>query len=81
VNKTTTCGTVNNIPGEPAKCWITSNLGSDHQATAVNDNTEPLAGWYCQFPCTASEIFETENSGALVLFFQNKSQRHKVIPV
>jgi hypothetical protein len=34
---------------EPAKCWITSNLGSDHQATAVNDNTEASAGWYWQF--------------------------------
>ncbi len=49
VNKTTTYGTVTNIPGEITKCWITSNLGSDHQATAVNDATEPSAGWYWQF--------------------------------
>jgi len=49
VDKTTTYGTVNNIPGEPSKCWITSNLGSDHQATAVSDATEPSAGWYWQF--------------------------------
>jgi hypothetical protein len=49
VNKTTTYGTVTNIPGEPAKCWITSNLGSDHQATAVDDSTEASAGWYWQF--------------------------------
>jgi hypothetical protein len=49
VNKTTTYGIVTDIPGEPTKCWITSNLGSDHQATAVWDATEPSAGWYWQF--------------------------------
>jgi hypothetical protein len=49
VNKTVTYGIVTNIPGEPLKCWISSNLGADHQATAVNDNTEPSAGWYWQF--------------------------------
>ena len=49
VNKTVTYGTVTNIPGEPSKCWITSNLGSDHQATAKNDATEASAGWYWQF--------------------------------
>jgi len=49
VNKTVTYGTITNIPGEPTKCWITSNLGSDHQATAVNDATEASAGWYWQF--------------------------------
>ena len=49
VNKTVTYGTVTNIPGEPTKCWITSNLGSDHQATAVDDATEASAGWYWQF--------------------------------
>ncbi|MEI7525203.1 MAG: hypothetical protein WCJ95_12775, partial [Mariniphaga sp.] len=49
VSKTVTYGTVTNIPGETSKCWITSNLGSDHQATAVNDATEPSAGWYWQF--------------------------------
>ena len=47
--KTVTYGTVSNIPGEPSKCWITSNLGADHQATAVNDATEASAGWYWQF--------------------------------
>ncbi|MEI7726829.1 MAG: hypothetical protein WCK09_17095, partial [Bacteroidota bacterium] len=41
--------TVTNIPGEPAKCWITSNLGASHQATAVNDGSEASAGWYWQF--------------------------------
>ena len=49
VAKTTTYGTVTNIPGETSKCWITSNLGSDHQATAVDDATEASAGWYWQF--------------------------------
>ncbi len=49
VTKTTIYGTVTNIPGELTKCWITSNLGADHQATAVNDATEASAGWYWQF--------------------------------
>jgi len=49
VTKTTSYGTVTNIPGETSKCWITSNLGSDHQATAVSDATEASAGWYWQF--------------------------------
>ena len=49
VDKTVTYGTVTNIPGETSKCWITSNLGADHQATAVSDATEPSAGWYWQF--------------------------------
>ena len=49
VDKTVTYGTVTNLPGEPSKCWITSNLGADHQATAVTDNTEASAGWYWQF--------------------------------
>jgi hypothetical protein len=49
VNKTVAYGTVTNIPGETSKCWITSNLGADHQATDVNDATEASAGWYWQF--------------------------------
>jgi hypothetical protein len=49
VNKTVAYGTVTGIPGETSKCWITSNLGSDHQATAVSDATEASAGWYWQF--------------------------------
>jgi hypothetical protein len=49
VSKTVAYGTVTNIPGEPTKCWITSNLGADHQATAVSDATEASAGWYWQF--------------------------------
>lgn len=49
VNKTVTYNTVTGVPGEPAKCWITSNLGADHQATSVDDATEESAGWYWQF--------------------------------
>jgi len=49
VTKAVTYGTVTGIPGEPSKCWITSNLGADHQATAADDDTEPSAGWYWQF--------------------------------
>ncbi|MCX6278421.1 MAG: hypothetical protein NT004_10025 [Bacteroidetes bacterium] len=47
--KTVTYATVNEIPGELTKCWITSNLGSEHQATAMSDATEASAGWYWQF--------------------------------
>ena len=49
VNKSVTYGTVTNVPGATTKCWITSNLGADHQATAVSDATEASAGWYWQF--------------------------------
>lgn len=49
VSKTTTYGTVTNIPGETTKCWITSNLGADHQATSMGDATEASGGWYWQF--------------------------------
>ncbi len=49
VDKSVTYGTVTNIPGELSKCWITSNLGSDHQASSVDDATETAAGWYWQF--------------------------------
>lgn len=49
VNKTVTYGTVEGTPGEPGKCWITSNLGASRQATAKNDATESSAGWYWQF--------------------------------
>jgi uncharacterized protein (TIGR02145 family) len=49
VSKTVTYGIVTSVPGEPNKCWITSNLGADHQATSVTDPTEQSAGWYWQF--------------------------------
>ena len=49
VNKSVTYGTVTGLPGEPLKCWITSNLGADNQATSVSDAAETAAGWYWQF--------------------------------
>jgi hypothetical protein len=49
VDKTVSYGTITNIPGELSKCWITSNLGADHQAIEVSDATEASAGWYWQF--------------------------------
>jgi hypothetical protein len=49
VDKSVTYGTVTNVPGENPHCWITSNLGADHQATVVSDATEASAGWYWQF--------------------------------
>jgi uncharacterized protein (TIGR02145 family) len=49
VNKSVTYGIVTNIPGEPSKCWLNSNLGASHQATAAGDTTEASAGWYWQF--------------------------------
>jgi hypothetical protein len=49
VTKTVTYGTVmTDLSGDP-KCWITQNLGADHQATSGNDATEESAGWYWQF--------------------------------
>jgi hypothetical protein len=49
ITKTVSYGTVTNIPGEPNKCWITKNLGADHQAATVSDTSEASAGWYWQF--------------------------------
>jgi uncharacterized protein (TIGR02145 family) len=49
MSKTVTYGTaLTNLTGSD-KCWITQNLGADHQATSVNDATEASAGWYWQF--------------------------------
>lgn len=65
VNKTTTYGTVTNIPGETTKCWITSNLGSDHQATAFNDATEACyleLGSQWRLP-TRAEWYNVDNVG------------------
>jgi len=38
---------VTDVPGEPDKCWITSNLGATHEAASSHDLT--AAGWYFQF--------------------------------
>ncbi len=49
VTKTVNYGTVVTSISGASKCWITQNLGSDHQATSATDATEPSAGWYWQF--------------------------------
>ena len=50
VDKTVTYGTVlSGLGGTGDKCWITQNLGSTNQASAVSDSTEASAGWYWQF--------------------------------
>jgi len=49
ITKTVTYSTVNDMPGEPSKCWITSNLGASRQALSVDDASEASAGWYWQF--------------------------------
>jgi len=49
VDKTVTYGTISTNISGAARCWITQNLGSDQQATAVGDATEASAGWYWQF--------------------------------
>jgi len=49
VSKSVSYGTATGIAGEPAKCWITRNLGADQVAAAVTDASEPSAGWYWQF--------------------------------
>jgi len=49
VTKTVTYSTVSGIPGEPSKCWISSNLGASQQATYYFGSDEASAGWYWQF--------------------------------
>ena len=49
VTKTASYGTVLTSITGASKCWITQNLGADHQATSATDATEPSAGWYWQF--------------------------------
>jgi hypothetical protein len=49
VTKTVTYGVVATSLSGAEKCWITQNLGADHQATSATDATEASAGWYWQF--------------------------------
>jgi PKD repeat protein len=49
VDKSVIYNIVTNVPGNPGKCWISSNLGADHAAQTVSDTTEASAGWYWQF--------------------------------
>lgn len=57
MTKTVSYGTATGIPGETSKCWITSNLGADHQATSVSDPTEASGGWYWQFNLKRGYMF------------------------
>lgn len=49
VNKIINYGTVETVLTGSNKCWITQNLGADHQAISATDATEESAGWYWQF--------------------------------
>uniref|UniRef100_UPI002930AC5F hypothetical protein n=1 Tax=Pedobacter gandavensis TaxID=2679963 RepID=UPI002930AC5F len=49
VSKTVTYNTVNTSISGAARCWITQNLGADHQAASMTDYTEPSTGWFWQF--------------------------------
>ena len=49
IDKTVTYGVVVTDLSGGIKCWITQNLGADHQATSAADTTEASAGWYWQF--------------------------------
>ena len=49
VDKAVTYGTVLTSLSGASQCWITQNLGADHQATSATDNSEASAGWYWQF--------------------------------
>jgi len=59
VTKTVTYGSVSTNVSGTAQCWITQNLGADHQATSVTDGTEPSAGWYWQFNRAQGYQFNT----------------------
>ncbi|MHC1775293.1 MAG: FISUMP domain-containing protein [Lentimicrobium sp.] len=49
VDKTVTYNVVDSYLSGSYKCWITQNLGADHQAVSATDATEASAGWYWQF--------------------------------
>jgi uncharacterized protein (TIGR02145 family) len=49
VDKSVIYSIITNVPGEPTKCWISSNLGAGHAAETVSDTSEASAGWYWQF--------------------------------
>ena len=55
--QTITYNVVTGVPGEESKCWITSNLGADHPASSVNDQT--ARGWYWQFNRTQGYSYTT----------------------
>ncbi len=49
VSKTVTYHSINTSISGKAACWLTQNLGADHQATSMNDASEASSGWYWQF--------------------------------
>jgi len=49
VSKTVTYHSVSSIISGKAVCWITQNLGADHEAVSATDATEASGGWYWQF--------------------------------
>jgi len=58
ITKTIKYGSVGtNISGSIA-CWITQNLGAEHSATSVTDDTEASAGWYWQFNHSQGYMFD-----------------------
>jgi len=59
VSKTVTYHSVSATYSGAAKCWITQNLGAEHQATSATDATEPSAGWYWQFNLIQGYQFTT----------------------
>lgn len=60
VTKTVTYFTVGNLPGEPLRCWIQSNLGADHVADSMKDIAEASAGWYWQFNKKQGYKYDTQ---------------------
>jgi len=84
VTKSVSYGTVNNIPGEPGKCWLTSNLGSSRQATSVNEAAEEPAGWYWQFNKPRGYMHDgitrTPNTGWIVTINEASDWRHGTDP-
>jgi len=49
VNKTVNYHSVSSSLSGKAACWLTQNLGADHQASSSTDATEASSGWYWQF--------------------------------
>ena len=49
VSKTVTYHSVSSTISGKAVCWITQNLGAEHEALLATDATEASSGWYWQF--------------------------------
>jgi len=81
VTKTVTYNLTTNVPGEYTKCWITSNLGSDHQANSVNDASEASAGWYWQFNRTQGYMHDGTIRVPNTAWIQNISEISDWLPL